>query len=38
MLSADEVAYVALFLATLPTTIVLEEVLMLPRDLLVEPW
>jgi NADP-dependent 3-hydroxy acid dehydrogenase YdfG len=38
MLSADEVAYVALFLATLPTNIVLEEVLMLPRDLLVEPW
>ncbi len=38
MLSADDVAYVALFLATLPASIVLEEVLMLPRDLLVEPW
>jgi 3-oxoacyl-[acyl-carrier protein] reductase len=38
MLSADEVAYVALFLATLPPSIVLEEVMMLPRALLVAPW
>jgi 3-oxoacyl-[acyl-carrier protein] reductase len=38
MLSADEVAYVALFLATLPSSIVLEEVLMVPRGLLVAPW
>lgn len=38
MLSADDVAYVALFLASLPSSIVLEEVMMLPRDLLVEPW
>ena len=38
MLSADDVAYVALFLATLPASIVLEEVLMLPRGLLVAPW
>jgi 3-oxoacyl-[acyl-carrier protein] reductase len=38
MLSAGEVAYVALFLATLPPAIVLEEVLMVPRGLLVAPW
>jgi 3-oxoacyl-[acyl-carrier protein] reductase len=38
MLSADDVAYVALFLATLPGTIVLEEVLMVPRGLLTAPW
>jgi 3alpha(or 20beta)-hydroxysteroid dehydrogenase len=38
MLSADDVAYVALFLATLPASIVLEEVMMLPRGLLVTPW
>lgn len=38
MLSADEVAYVALFLASLPSSIVLEEVLMVPRGLLVAPW
>ncbi|MGZ4109906.1 MAG: SDR family oxidoreductase [Actinomycetota bacterium] len=38
MLTADEVAYVALFLATLPPSIVLEEVLMVPRGLLVAPW
>ncbi len=38
MLRADDVALVALFLATLPARIVLEEVMMLPRDLLAEPW
>jgi NAD(P)-dependent dehydrogenase (short-subunit alcohol dehydrogenase family) len=38
MLTADEVAYVALFLATLPRGIVMEEVMMLPRGLLVAPW
>jgi NADP-dependent 3-hydroxy acid dehydrogenase YdfG len=38
MLSADDVAYVALVLASLPASIVLEEVMMLPRGLLVEPW
>jgi NAD(P)-dependent dehydrogenase (short-subunit alcohol dehydrogenase family) len=38
MLSADDVAYVALFLASLPSSIVLEELMMLPRGLLVEPW
>jgi 3-oxoacyl-[acyl-carrier protein] reductase len=38
MLSAIEVAYVAVFLATLPSSIVLEEVMMLPRELLVAPW
>jgi NADP-dependent 3-hydroxy acid dehydrogenase YdfG len=38
MLTADDVALVALFLATLPNRIVLEEVLMVPRGLLVEPW
>jgi 3-oxoacyl-[acyl-carrier protein] reductase len=38
MLAPDEVAYVALFLATLPSSIVLEEVLMVPRGLLVAPW
>jgi NAD(P)-dependent dehydrogenase (short-subunit alcohol dehydrogenase family) len=38
MLSADDVAYVSLFLASLPSSIVLEEVMMLPRGLLVEPW
>ncbi len=38
MLSADDVAYVALFLATLPPSIVVEELMMLPRGLLVTPW
>jgi NADP-dependent 3-hydroxy acid dehydrogenase YdfG len=38
MLSPDDVAYVALFLASLPSSIVLEELMMLPRGLLVEPW
>ena len=38
MLSADDVAYLALFLATLPNAIVLEESLLLPRGLLVDPW
>ncbi len=38
MLSTDDVAYVALFLATLPSSIVVEELMMLPRGLLVEPW
>jgi NADP-dependent 3-hydroxy acid dehydrogenase YdfG len=38
MLGADDVALAVLFLATLPAHIVLEEMLILPRDLLVEPW
>lgn len=38
MLRADDVALVALFLATLPSRIVLEETMVLPRGLLVEPW
>jgi 3-oxoacyl-[acyl-carrier protein] reductase len=38
MLSADDVAYVALFLATLPGTVVLEEVLLVPRGLLIASW
>ena len=38
MLSADDVAYLALFLATLPNEIVLEETLLVPRGLLVDPW
>lgn len=38
MLSADDVAYVALLLATLPQHIVVEELMMLPRALLVTPW
>ena len=38
MLRPDDVALVALFLATLPPTIVLDEVLLLPRDLQLEPW
>ena len=38
MLSADDVAYVALLLATLPSSIVVEELMMLPRGLLVAPW
>jgi NAD(P)-dependent dehydrogenase (short-subunit alcohol dehydrogenase family) len=38
MLRADDVAYLAVVLATLPPSIVLEEALMLPRGLLVEPW
>jgi hypothetical protein len=38
MLRADDVAYLAVVLATLPPSIVLEEALLLPRGLLVEPW
>jgi 3-oxoacyl-[acyl-carrier protein] reductase len=38
MLSADDIAYVALFLATLPPSIVVEEVMILPRGLLTAPW
>jgi NADP-dependent 3-hydroxy acid dehydrogenase YdfG len=38
MLSADDVALVVLFLATLPSHIVVEEVMPLPRGLLAEPW
>ncbi len=38
MLRADDVAYLAVVLATLPSSIVLEEALLLPRGLLVEPW
>jgi len=38
MLRADDIALVALFLATLPSRIVLEEAMVLPRGLLAEPW
>lgn len=38
MLRADDVALVTLFLATLPSRVVLEEVMLVPRGLLVEPW
>jgi 3-oxoacyl-[acyl-carrier protein] reductase len=38
MLSSEDVAYVALLLVTLPPHIVIDEVLMLPRGLLVSPW
>ena len=38
MLSADDVAYLTLFLATLPNAIILEESLLVPRGLLVDPW
>jgi NADP-dependent 3-hydroxy acid dehydrogenase YdfG len=38
MLGADEVAYLALVMATLPTDVVLEEALLLPRGLLRQPW
>lgn len=38
MLRGEDVALVTLFLATLPGHVVLDEVLMLPRGLLVDPW
>ena len=38
MLQPDDVALAVLVLATLPAHIVLEELLLLPRDLVVEPW
>jgi 3-oxoacyl-[acyl-carrier protein] reductase len=38
MLAADDVALGVVFLATLPVGIVLEEMMMLPRSLLAEPW
>jgi NADP-dependent 3-hydroxy acid dehydrogenase YdfG len=38
MLRADDVALIALFLATLPPHIVLDEIMLLPRDLAMEPW
>lgn len=38
MLSADDVAYLALVLATMPENLVLEETLVVPRGLLVHPW
>ena len=38
MLTADEVAYAALFLATLPNDMIVEELMILPRGLLVSPW
>jgi NADP-dependent 3-hydroxy acid dehydrogenase YdfG len=38
MLAADDVAYLAVFLATLPNAIVLEESLLVPRRLLIDPW
>ena len=38
MLRAGEVALAALFLATLPRGVVLDEILMLPAALVREPW
>jgi NADP-dependent 3-hydroxy acid dehydrogenase YdfG len=38
MLSPQDVAYVALFLATLPAGVIVEELMMLPRGLLANPW
>jgi 3-oxoacyl-[acyl-carrier protein] reductase len=38
MLAPEDVTLAVLFLATLPGHIVLEELLLLPRDLLVAPW
>jgi NADP-dependent 3-hydroxy acid dehydrogenase YdfG len=38
MLRAEDVAMVALFVATLPSHVVLDEVLMLPRGLIEDPW
>jgi 3-oxoacyl-[acyl-carrier protein] reductase len=38
MLTTDDVAYLVVFLATLPNDIVLEESLLVPRGLLVDPW
>lgn len=38
MLHPDDVALAILFLATLPGHVVLEELLLVPRDLLVRPW
>jgi 3-oxoacyl-[acyl-carrier protein] reductase len=38
MLRAEDVALVALFLATLPAHVVLEEVMLVPRGLLAQPW
>jgi NADP-dependent 3-hydroxy acid dehydrogenase YdfG len=38
MLRPEDVALVAMFLATLPARMVLEEVELLPRGLLAEPW
>lgn len=38
MLRAGDVALAALFLATLPPNVICEEILLLPRGLLVEPW
>lgn len=38
MLTADDVALVALFLATLPSDVILEEIMLVPRGLLVESW
>jgi NADP-dependent 3-hydroxy acid dehydrogenase YdfG len=38
MLSADDVAHLILFLAKLPAHMVLEELMVLPRGLLAEPW
>jgi NADP-dependent 3-hydroxy acid dehydrogenase YdfG len=38
MLAPDDVALAVLFLATLPRHIVLDELMLLPRALMVEPW
>jgi 3-oxoacyl-[acyl-carrier protein] reductase len=38
MLSPEDVAELVVFLATLPTRIVLEELMVLPRGLLADPW
>jgi NADP-dependent 3-hydroxy acid dehydrogenase YdfG len=38
MLRPDDVALVALFLATMPSGVVLDEVMMQPRALMLQPW
>jgi len=38
MLHADDIALAVLFLVTLPAHVILEELLLVPRGLLVDPW
>ena len=38
MLHPDDIALAVLFLVTLPEHIVLEELLLVPQELLVDPW
>jgi hypothetical protein len=38
MLTPDDVALAVLFLATLPPAIILEEMMLLPKGLLADPW